>query len=874
MDQLSMTTARWNVNSKPPTDLDEAVRAFDRPSVAPRAAAAAQRAEQIRAEFPLDEWPSMGLERYALGHAESKSSFCRRLEFDAPELGSISGGSARKLIIYARADGSGWFYDAAFPNPEAAWKAVRAGFVAAFDLARQGRVAEVDDIPALRSGPALTGKALYVYFPDQLLPIYSQSHVLHFTEILSGEKPPALTPLAANQRLLDLVRSDHRFAGWSPMEVMHFLYWWADPRTAPAVVKIAPGEAARFWPECRDGGFICVGWDEVGDLNTFGSEEELRAVFAAHYPYNGNESAVTAKARELWRLAQLQPGDLVVANEGQSKVLAVGTVVEPGYVWRPERAEYKHTVTVTWDESVRQTLPEPVKRWAVTTVANVPSTLWRQIKTNQPTSTVGMQESIEMAGAASATSVTLLAAPDRHLHLVAEALERKGQVVLFGPPGTGKTHAALRFAARWLARTRPELDPLADYGTRAFQGVLAALSMPPPGSAAWWMVANPSEWSWDSLFQDGSVSFRVGRLAKNYARIRPGDLVFCYEASPIKRIVGFAEVTSIDHAQAEPIMLRPISRIKDGPTWAEIRHDPLLAASEPVSNRSQGTLFALSADEARRLADLAAADDPTIDAAIGHRQDVGQLTQVTFHPSYGYEDFIEGFKPVPAPAGGLNLRLVSGIFKRVCRAAAADPNRPYLVVVDEINRGNIPKIFGELITLLEVDKRGLQVRLPQSGEPFTVPANVYVLGTMNTADRSIRLLDAALRRRFAFHELLPDTEPVEGAYVGKLHLADLLTALNARVRAEIGRDRQVGQAFLLRDGRPLATEADLAAAIRGDVIPLLQEYAYDDYGMLARLLGSQVVDMDEQRLRELTDGDLVDALYTEFQATTADQALA
>jgi 5-methylcytosine-specific restriction protein B len=645
---------------------------------------------------------------------------------------------------------------------------------------------------------------------------------------------------------------------------MNLLYGWADPRTAPSIVKIAPGERARLWLECREGDYICVGWDEIGDLSVFASEEDFRAAFASLYFYNGSKSAVTNKARELWRLTTLEPGDRIVANEGTSKVLAVGTVVEPGYVWREERAESKHTVAVSWDESYARTLAEPVKRWGVTTVAEVPGTLWRSITAAQPASAEATAEPEPSVPA-------VPAAADPQLQSLSQTLERKGQVVLYGPPGTGKTYTALRFAAWWLAREHGDLDALADYGTPAFRQVVAALSATPSGSGAWWMVANPAEWSWQQLYDEGFVDFRAGRIARNYTRIRPGDLVFCYDASPIMRIAGFAQVNEVDHSRAQPVRLRPLRKVADGPTWAQLCQDPVLAASEPLVNRNQGTLFALSAQESARLAELIGDTDPAVSAMVAHQQDVGQLTQVTFHPSYGYEDFIEGFKPTPARGGGLQLRLVDGIFKRVCRAAATHPDRRYLVLIDEINRGNLPKIFGELITLLEADKRGLQVRLPQSGEPFTVPRNVYVLGTMNTADRSIRLLDAALRRRFAFHELLPDREPLEGAFVGKLHLAELLTNLNARIRAEVGRERQIGHAFFLRDGQPLATQEEFAAAFRDDVLPLLQEYAYDDYGLLGRLLGAQVIDEVEQRLVDVADLDLIDALYAELQSATSEQ---
>jgi len=851
-----------SVASNAHKNLGEAVRDFDRGTVTARVSAADRHAEEIRELFPLADWPSLPVERYALGPPDSKASLCYRLEFGSPELGSIRGGSARKLIIYARGDGSGWFYDPTFESHQAAWEAVRSGFVRAFELARQGEVGAVDDIDALRSGPAVTAKAVFVYHPGELLPIYSQVHLRHFLERLADGNPASLTPLSANRRLLDLLRDTGLFDGWHPVEVMYFLYWWADPRAAPAIVKIAPGEGARLWPECRDGGFICVGWDQVGDLEAFASEEDFRAAFAEHFPYNGNLSTVTRKAREVWRLASLEPGDRVVANEGTSKVLAIGTVVEPGYVWRPDRAEFKHTVTVEWDQSYARTLPEPMKRWAVTTVADVPGTVWRAITGELPAIA---------ATASEPTAPGTLAAEDQQLQSLGDALKRKGQVVLYGPPGTGKTYTALRFAAWWLARGRTGLDPLARFGTAEFHAVVAALGAPPDVPTAWWMVANPAEWSWERLFAEGTVDYRAGRIARNYAVIRPGDVVFCYEAQPVQRLVGIARVADVDVERQLPLRLAPLTRLRDGPTWAQMRDNPVLSASEPVVNRSQGTLFAVTAEEFAELAGLIGEANPEVIAAMTHRGDVGQLTQVTFHPSYGYEDFIEGFKPTTAAGGGLNLRLVDGIFKRVCRCAAADPDRPYLVVIDEVNRGNMPKIFGELITLLEVDKRGLAVRLPQSGELFAVPPNVYVLGTMNTADRSIRLLDAALRRRFAFHELLPDREPLEGAFVGKLHLAELLTVLNARIRVEVGRERQVGHAFFLRDGQPVATDADFAAAFRGDVVPLLQEYACDDYGLLVRLLGGALIDEGEQRLRELPDADLVDALYTELLASPGGQ---
>jgi 5-methylcytosine-specific restriction protein B len=228
----------------------------------------------------------------------------------------------------------------------------------------------------------------------------------------------------------------------------------------------------------------------------------------------------------------------------------------------------------------------------------------------------------------------------------------------------------------------------------------------------------------------------------------------------------------------------------------------------------------------------------------------GQLQKVTFHPSYAYEDFVEGFKPVDTGGSGLTLKLRDGIFKQLCEAADKDPSRSYLLLIDEINRGNIPKIFGELITLLELDKRDQTTRLPQSGEWFSVPTNVYILGTMNTADRSIRLLDTALRRRFAFKELMPDPSLLANSLVGPLALDAFLKELNARIARKSSREKQIGHAYLMNGTRPVSTPEDFSARFRQDILPLLQEYAYDNYALLAEYLGSNLVDVERQEFRD------------------------
>ena len=231
----------------------------------------------------------------------------------------------------------------------------------------------------------------------------------------------------------------------------------------------------------------------------------------------------------------------------------------------------------------------------------------------------------------------------------------------------------------------------------------------------------------------------------------------------------------------------------------------------------------------------------------------GLLRMCTFHPSYGYEDFIEGYRPVQGPGGALHFKLTDGIFKQLCSDATQAPELHFFLVVDEINRGDIPRIFGELLTLLEQDKRGKTVHLPVSGERFSVPDNVRIIGTMNTADRSIALLDTALRRRFGFVELMPDPAVLGNAVVAdSIPLGAWLTALNERICQHIGRDArnlQVGHSYLMQGGRPVTGFDAFVRVLGEDIIPLLEEYCYEDYAALARILGETLVDESRKRIR-------------------------
>ena len=222
----------------------------------------------------------------------------------------------------------------------------------------------------------------------------------------------------------------------------------------------------------------------------------------------------------------------------------------------------------------------------------------------------------------------------------------------------------------------------------------------------------------------------------------------------------------------------------------------------------------------------------------------GRIEFVTFHQNYTYEDFIEGIRPV-LNQNELSYELHEGIFKKIAQTAQGDGDNRYVLIIDEINRGNIAKIFGELITLIEPSKRlgeddEARVTLPYSGKPFGVPNNLYILGTMNTADRSIALLDTALRRRFHFIERMPNPDLVE-KHIEGVDGQELLKAINARIKAKLDREHQIGHTYLIG----IKNIESLAHAFQRNILPLLQEYCYDDWQKIQHVLnGNPFVHQD------------------------------
>lgn len=245
-------------------------------------------------------------------------------------------------------------------------------------------------------------------------------------------------------------------------------------------------------------------------------------------------------------------------------------------------------------------------------------------------------------------------------------------------------------------------------------------------------------------------------------------------------------------------------------------------------------------------------------------KEVGQITFTTFHQSYGYEEFIEGIKPNLSDSSDkkISYEIAEGVFKECCEKARRKSENSYVFIIDEINRGNISKIFGELITLIEDSKRegepeAMSVILPYSKKNFSVPKNVYILGTMNTADRSISLMDTALRRRFEFVEMMPDEDLLDEVVVEEdINIHEMLKIMNRRIEALYDREHTLGHAFFMPlNNEEKATIDKLASIFKNKIIPLLQEYFYEDYEKIMLVLGIDPQNTDDSKFISVKSND-------------------
>lgn len=568
----------------------------------------------------------------------------------------------------------------------------------------------------------------------------------------------------------------------------------------------SPGEQASKWDFCVNEGVMCIGWDKLGDYSQYSSIEETNQAIKRFYPTEGSAKNTTLA---VWQFAnEMRSGDVVFAKKGRNTIIGRG-IVESEYMFDDNLPNYKHIRRVKWTD-------------------------------------VGEWKTEEVHAMKTLTNVT---------------------------------------------RYKDYVDRL----NALIDGNKIPEHKDSKGKQYWWLTGSPKYWSPSNDWEvGGDIDYTLynekgnkRRVFKHFYEAKPGDLVIAYESSPVLQIVAIGRVVS--ETDGEVLYIRKIEELLSPVPYTEILNNPNLKESEPVMNRCQGSLFRLSEDEYEEIMRLIRRDNPEpvedeeeeteentiysdedflndvymdmhqlqtlksllnrkknlilqgapgvgktfaakrLAYAIMGEKDEDRAKIIQFHQNYSYEDFVMGYKP-NAEKG---FSLVNGIFYDICQQAKLHHDVPYFLIIDEINRGNLSKIFGELLQLIEADYRDSPIQLAYNKQRFSVPSNLYLIGMMNTADRSLAMIDYALRRRFSFYEMKPAFEDSGfRAYIEEKHDPHLKNLVKALIELNnvIAEDDSLGNGFCIGHSYLCNLEGnyDLECIVEYDIIPMLREYWFDN----------------------------------------------
>ncbi|MBN1167171.1 MAG: AAA family ATPase [Methanospirillaceae archaeon] len=387
----------------------------------------------------------------------------------------------------------------------------------------------------------------------------------------------------------------------------------------------------------------------------------------------------------------------------------------------------------------------------------------------------------------------------------------KKQVILYGPPGTGKTYKSVIRAYEIIFGDN---DP-----TITFKLLQEKLKKQGSGDR------NLSQFSWVD-----AIILAFDEIGKKNIQVR--DII---DTDVIKKFS----------------VLRKSHKVSNTIWYTLQRESRMDSETVHLKNKSGKELFDKDKDSNWFLTDNGQQYRQSLieDLQISPETASSQFNFVTFHQSFSYEDFIEGIRPkVQDPEEGtISYEIKDGIFKEMCNNARLFPHNNYVLIIDEINRGNISKIFGELITLLEDNKRSgeaeeITVTLPYSGHEFSIPNNVYIIGTMNSTDKSIALVDIALRRRFYFERLDVNYELIKNQ-----DARIFLSELNGIICALKNPDYEIGHYYLMSIPEYDTGNAELEKVFFTRILPLLEEYFFNDWEALATILGRNSIKIEKRK---------------------------
>lgn len=550
------------------------------------------------------------------------------------------------------------------------------------------------------------------------------------------------------------------------------------------------GEKSYKWDEFYKDGIMAIGWDYLGDLTKYSSQAEIADKITkeenkTQYPKNDSKAN--------WEFAKdMQVGDIVYVKKGLQDALIGRGIVKSDYIYDANRNEYKSIRKVEWTHNGIYDVDFKVldiKQWNQKTLTEISQSKYKDfcLKIED----VFMKKQPEENSNSLQVNIPL-------------------NQILYGPPGTGKTYSVRQYITDIVGQN---LGLKTDNEEQKINNAVKDLT---------WYSAIAL-----SMYRNGKnnkykvPNLQHQKIIKAFAATK--------ESKKIKATLWF-QMQSHTSESSENVN-------------NSTKHPPYLF------DKTENSEWYLTETGIKFVEENLSEQLEFLNAKNSSRKIEDFYKFITFHQSYSYEEFVEGIKPSinnDEDNATISYEYNRGIFKEICQQANSDPENNYLLIIDEINRGNISKIFGELITLIESDKRvipngerifentktqneELVVTLPYTKSKFGVPSNLYILGTMNTSDRSIASIDIALRRRFKFVEMMPKRELV--ADFG-INFADVFENLNTKIKILLDRDHQIGHSYFIKTKYENAGSDELKAIWFSEILPLLNEYFYCDWEKL------------------------------------------
>ena len=746
-------------------------------------------------KFPLEKLKDLTLNEFVQG--TTGESFCYWLEFKKIGFG-IGGGNASKFgiyrtknaneIVYARGSGKNkTFLDDVAANlfyTELRSKIIQALAFTAND--------EIDKIRSLEipMWNMVLQKILSMYYPDKFLAIGSPTVLINCAKEIGIEtiELNSENSIQINYACKKAISNNAYFANWSYEKIGVFIWDAFDGEEKKRKAKestqywmYAPGENAHMWDAFYSEGIMGLGWDKIGDLNQYKTREEIKAALVSAYGGEGSKMNDILANEDFHQ--RIKIGDVIIAKKGRNELLGYG-VVDSDYFYDVNRSSFQKCRKVSWKLKGSWKVDFNLVLKTLTDI------------THDATEDKNYNTYYErLLGIMQANGTMPSTTPIKY----------PLNSIFYGPPGTGKTYNTVRRAAELI-----EERSIEDY-SEALQVFNKHLHKRIE------FITFHQNYSYEDFIQGlrpdtnsgGQLSFEkrdgifkviADRALKNVVESRKAPAERSLEMKFDAALELFIDALSENDG---------IFQITENCQVYEVEDDAFRYKGDNWNRHSGGIRMKFSDLKEFYLQD------------VKNRRQIKDLQNISAlakqHATYYF---------------GVYEAIRKYVAKSNPEAIPSQTIQNYVLIIDEINRANISRVFGELITLIEPDKRdgaktAMKVSLP-SGDSFTVPGNLYIIGTMNTADKSIALLDIALRRRFEFEPMYPKYDLPHAT----VYDADVLKKINARIIQTKGHDFQIGHAYFM------GVEETLVQRMNGKVIPLLLEYYMNDTNEVKNILRS------------------------------------